>query len=119
MQFSTLCIHGGYRPDWTGSVTAPLYTSATYAHPGVGRSTGYDYARVQNPTREQLEKIIGTLEDGQEALVRRHHPLTLVDNNFLTPYPTKSKADPETYLKVNFRVLCLSFLFFPKHPVPA
>jgi cystathionine gamma-synthase len=68
MQFSTLCIHGGYRPDWTGSVTAPLYTSATYAHPGVGRSTGYDYSRVQNPTREQLEKVIGALEGGQEAL---------------------------------------------------
>ena len=113
MQFSTLCIHGGYRPDWTGSVTAPLYTSATYAHPGVGRSTGYDYARVQNPTREQLEKVIGALEGGQEALVRRHHLLTLIDNNFLTLYPTKDKKDPETYRKGKFQGLVSKFSIFP------
>lgn len=112
MQFSTLCIHGGYRPDWTGSVTAPLYTSATYVHPGLGRSTGYDYSRVQNPTREQLEKIIGTLEDGQEALVRRHHPLTLVDNNFLTLYPTKDKKGPETYREGKFQGLSFKLFSF-------
>ena len=100
-------------------MTAPLYTSATYAHPGVGRSTGYDYARVQNPTREQLEKVIGALEGGREALVRRHHLLTLVDNNFLTLPPPKTKKTLRLTEKVNFRVLCLSFLFFPKHPVPA
>ncbi len=31
------------------------------------QSTGYDYSRLQNPTREHLEKIIATLENGNDA----------------------------------------------------
>lgn len=31
-------------------------------------STGYDYSRVQNPTREELEKTIAILENGKEAI---------------------------------------------------
>ena len=50
-----------------GSLSFPIYQTATYAHPGVGRSTGYDYSRLQNPTREQLEKIVAGLENGKEA----------------------------------------------------
>ena len=38
------------------------------AHKGVGKSTGYDYTRMQNPTREQLEKTVSELEGGQEAV---------------------------------------------------
>lgn len=68
MKFSTLCIHGGYKPDHTGSVTAPIYPSTAFAHPGVGQSTGYDYTRSQNPTREDLEKTIAALEKGNNAL---------------------------------------------------
>ncbi len=30
MDFSTLCIHSGYKPDCTGSVSAPIYTSTAY-----------------------------------------------------------------------------------------
>jgi len=51
-----------------GSLSFPIYQTATYAHPGVGQSTGYDYNRVQNPTREQLEKIVANLEHGSDAL---------------------------------------------------
>lgn len=50
-----------------GAVSYPIYQTATYAHPGVGQSTGYDYSRLQNPTREQLEKYIAQLECGKEA----------------------------------------------------
>ncbi len=50
-----------------GSLSFPIYQTATYAHPGVGRSTGYDYSRLQNPTREHLEKIVAGLENGKEA----------------------------------------------------
>ena len=32
-----------------GAVSYPIYQTATYAHPGVGKSTGYDYSRLQNP----------------------------------------------------------------------
>ena len=64
MDFSTLCIHGGYQPDCTGSVSAPIYTSTAYAHPGVQQSTGYDYIRTQNPTRESVERCLAALEGG-------------------------------------------------------
>lgn len=69
MNLSTLCIHGDDEPtDCTGSVTVPIYQSATFSHPGVGRSTGYDYSRLQNPTREHLEKTIAALEHGCDAM---------------------------------------------------
>jgi len=69
MDISTLCIHGSDDPtDCTGSVTMPIYQTATFAHPAVGQSTGYDYSRLQNPTREYLEKTIATLEHGDDAM---------------------------------------------------
>ncbi|MDF2539280.1 MAG: cystathionine gamma-synthase [Herbinix sp.] len=69
MDISTLCIHGSDDTSHnTGSVTVPIYQTATFVHPAVGQSTGYDYSRVQNPTREQLEKIVAKLEGGADAL---------------------------------------------------
>lgn len=50
-----------------GAVSFPIYQTATYAHPGVGKSTGFDYSRLQNPTRAQLEKIVAQLEGGTDA----------------------------------------------------
>ena len=50
-----------------GSLSFPIYQTATYAHPGVGKSTGFDYSRLQNPTREQVEKIVCQLEHGIDA----------------------------------------------------
>lgn len=69
MDIKTLCVHGDARiDDRTGAVSFPIYQSATFAHPGVGKSTGYDYTRVQNPTREHLEKTVAALERGRDAL---------------------------------------------------
>lgn len=69
MDISTFCIHGSNdTTNNTGSITVPIFQTATFAHPGVGQSTGYDYSRTQNPTREQLEKIIAKLEKGVDAL---------------------------------------------------
>lgn len=69
MEIQTLCIHGGEdKSHGTGAISVPIYQSATFAHPGVGMSTGYDYSRLQNPTREQLEIIIRKLEHGADAL---------------------------------------------------
>lgn len=68
---ATKCIYGNHEKfegDRTGAVSFPIYQTATYAHPAVGQSTGYDYSRLQNPTREQLEKIVASLEGGLDAL---------------------------------------------------
>ena len=51
-----------------GAISYPIYQTATYEHPEAGQSTGYDYSRLQNPTREHLEKIVATLENGIDAL---------------------------------------------------
>jgi len=52
----------------TGAISPPIHLSATYRHPGVGESTGYDYTRSINPTREILEKGLAELEGGARGL---------------------------------------------------
>ncbi len=69
--FATKCIYGNgkdYDKDKTGAISFPIYQTATYAHPEVGKSTGFDYSRLQNPTRQQAEKIVASLEGGIDAL---------------------------------------------------
>jgi len=69
MDFQTLCIHGCKNTyDSTGALGVPIFQSATFAHPGVGESTGYDYSRSQNPTREYLECTVAALEGGTDAI---------------------------------------------------
>jgi cystathionine gamma-synthase len=70
-QINTKCLHGN-KSNGTishyGAISYPIYQTATFAHPDVGSSTGYDYSRTQNPTREQLEKVVATLEDAYDAV---------------------------------------------------
>ena len=54
--------------DKWGAISYPIYQSATFAHHGLGGSTGYDYTRMQNPTRQQLESVVAGLENGTDAL---------------------------------------------------
>ena len=51
-----------------GAISYPIYQSATFARDRVGGGSGYDYSRLQNPTREHLEKIVASLEEGIDAL---------------------------------------------------
>lgn len=67
----TKCIHleeDGAQLAHYGAISYPIYQTATYAHPAVGESTGFDYSRLQNPTREQVEKVVASLENGIDAL---------------------------------------------------
>lgn len=48
----------------TGAVSVPIYQTATFRHPGLGQSTGYDYSRSGNPTRQALEDGIARLDGG-------------------------------------------------------
>lgn len=69
MDIRTKCIHNkSSNYDSTGAVSMPIYQSATFAHPAVHESTGFDYSRLQNPTREKLEKTVASLEGGADAL---------------------------------------------------
>lgn len=67
----TKCIHGQNRITDThsfGAVSVPIYQTATFSHPGIGRSSGYDYTRESNPTRTELEKIVSALEGAEDAV---------------------------------------------------
>lgn len=70
IELLTKCIHleNESKEDFYGAVSFPIFQTATFAHPGVGNSSGYDYSRLQNPTREHLEKVVAALENGVDAL---------------------------------------------------
>ena len=68
MKPETACIHAVRdKSHTTGAVAVPIYQSATFAHPAFGESTGYDYSRTQNPTRDHVERLIAALEGGAGA----------------------------------------------------
>lgn len=48
----------------TGAISTPIYQTATFRHPELGRSTGFDYSRTLNPTRKAAEEAIAVLEEG-------------------------------------------------------
>ena len=63
--FSTRAIHAGQKPDpTTGSVAVPIYQTSTYVQDELGRHKGFEYARVQNPTRFALEENLAAIEGG-------------------------------------------------------
>lgn len=70
LEVLTKCIHleNESKENIYGAVSFPIFQTATFAHPSVGNSTGYDYSRLQNPTREHLEKVVAALENGLDAL---------------------------------------------------
>jgi cystathionine beta-lyase/cystathionine gamma-synthase len=65
VKLSTQAVQVGLNWDGkTGAVTVPIYQTATFKHPGLGQSTGYDYTRSGNPTRKVLEDGIAALDGG-------------------------------------------------------
>lgn len=70
LSIESRCIHleGDDPAARYGAISFPIYQTATFAHPALGESTGYDYSRVQNPTRQQLEKTVAALEQGTDAV---------------------------------------------------
>ncbi|SDF16353.1 trans-sulfuration enzyme family protein [Sporomusa acidovorans] len=66
MKISTKIVRAGLVTDKsTGAISTPIYQTATFRHPELGRSTGYDYSRSQNPTRKAVEETLAALEEGQ------------------------------------------------------
>ena len=63
--FATRAIHAGQSPDpTTGAVNVPVYLTSTYVHDALGEHKGFEYSRVQNPTRFALEENVAALEGG-------------------------------------------------------
>ena len=68
LHFESKVVHGalGHEPI-TGAVSFPIYQTATFRHKALGESTGFDYTRLQNPTRQELERTMSILENGLEG----------------------------------------------------
>ncbi len=66
----TQCIHGGQHSydEQTRAVSFPIYQTATFGHLGLGQSTGFDYTREKNPTRQRLEETVSALEGAVDTV---------------------------------------------------
>lgn len=62
---TTNLIHSIPVDELTGSISVPIYQTATYVQEAPGVNKGYDYGRSNNPTRAALEKIVAQLEGGK------------------------------------------------------
>lgn len=63
--FESRAVHGALGTEpLTGAVSMPIFQSATFRHPELGNSTGFDYSRLENPTRQELERTMAILEGG-------------------------------------------------------
>lgn len=58
---------GNRSEEITGTINVPIYLSTAYRHEGIGQSTGFDYTRTGNPTRQVLEQAIADLESGDQG----------------------------------------------------
>ena len=69
MKRETQCVHAGQTPDpLTGAIIPPIYQTATYVLPEVGKDLGFDYTRSSNPTRQVLEANLAALENGKHGV---------------------------------------------------
>lgn len=68
MDKRSLAVHASRGDVHTGAISGPVYLTATFRHPGMNQSTGYDYSRTKNPSSEQAELVVAQLEQGAQAI---------------------------------------------------
>ncbi len=76
LNIKTLCIHSSSPAEPVGPVVTPIYASSTFrfrdfqhgADLFAGKTTGYIYSRMLNPTVELLENCLAELEGGVKSL---------------------------------------------------
>lgn len=67
MKNTTSILHHIPVDPLTGSISTPIYQTATYVQEAPGQNKGFDYARSGNPTRLVLENLVAHLESGTAA----------------------------------------------------
>ena len=68
LKLASKVVHGALGVDpATGSLSFPIYQTATFKHNSIEKKDPYNYARCINPTREELEKTMTILEEGTRA----------------------------------------------------
>lgn len=51
----------------TGAIAVPIYQTTTFAQEAPGVNKGFDYTRTNNPTRQALEELVASLENGAKG----------------------------------------------------
>jgi len=64
MKPETKLIHAIPVDELTGAISVPIYQTSTFVQEAPGVNRGFDYSRSNNPTRQVLEEIIASLEEG-------------------------------------------------------
>lgn len=68
LKLASKVVHGALGTDpETGSLSYPIYQTATFKHKSIDKQEPYNYSRCINPTREELEKTMTMLEEGTRA----------------------------------------------------
>ena len=68
LKLESKVVHGANGVDpVTGAMSYPIYQTATFKHHSIEDKSGYNYARCINPTREELERTMCILEEGNRA----------------------------------------------------
>lgn len=67
MKVATRCVNFGPDNDPYGSVSTPIYQTATFRQTTASEVGEYDYTRSGNPTRTLLEQQLAALEGGSYA----------------------------------------------------
>ncbi|KAE9585237.1 putative cystathionine beta-lyase [Lupinus albus] len=65
---STMVMNFENKFDPYGSVSTPLYQTATFKQPSAIENGPYDYTRSGNPTRDALESLLAKLDKADRAL---------------------------------------------------
>lgn len=69
LHFGSKAVHGALGTEpLTGSVSFPIFQTATFRFRGLQDSLGFDYTRLQNPTIQELERTLAILEEGHHCL---------------------------------------------------
>src|SRR5204862_4327092 len=67
---ATTCLHGRRRDKRTdrGPLVGALVQSTTFVQRHVGDGDGPSYSRVSNPTADEVEEVLGALEDAPPSV---------------------------------------------------
>ena len=69
MKLATQAIHVGQDPDpTTGATIPPIYATSTYTQQAPGKNKGFEYARGNNPTRNNLQSVLAAIEGGAAGM---------------------------------------------------
>lgn len=67
-KLATILAQAGNRYDLkTGAISVPIYQTASFGHPALGQTTGFDYSRSSNPTRLVLEETMAKVDGGHKG----------------------------------------------------